>query len=245
MYYFIGLDDTDTHDSIGTGALARELMLFLIQNLLAVSHGITRHQFLIHPEIPYTTHNSSACLKIQSDMSLKEIINKCREFIQFLFHPGADPGLCITFEDQFNNDILNYAKKAQLEVVKKEEAIFLAKNNNILLEEHGGEGIGIIGALSGCFLRMDGNDGRFIAHKGIREAKPHMTSKEIISKTAVELIVDENGSELRDQEVIITNNWIRPDLINNKIIMKVKYNQQNKKFFVEKQKKGYKTKLSR
>ena len=93
--FFIGLDDTDFGDSVGTGALARELMVHLERDLGADSHGVTRHQLLVHPEIPYTSHNSAACLEVECDATLESLVDTCSEFVQFLFHPGADPGLSI------------------------------------------------------------------------------------------------------------------------------------------------------
>ena len=58
----IGIDDTDDSESTGTGCLAQRLVGVLGEAGLGSAVGITRHQLLIDPRIPYTSHNSSACI---------------------------------------------------------------------------------------------------------------------------------------------------------------------------------------
>ncbi|MGH2717450.1 MAG: hypothetical protein ACRDJU_02570, partial [Actinomycetota bacterium] len=58
----IAIDDTDNRDSRGTGAGSRALLEALLDAELGQPVGITRHQLLVDPAIPYTSHNSSACL---------------------------------------------------------------------------------------------------------------------------------------------------------------------------------------
>jgi hypothetical protein len=236
--YFVGLDDTDNYESIGTGAFARELVGYLERHLGANSQGITRHQFLIHPDIPYTTHNSSACIEIECDSSVDELTSACRTFIGFLTHPGADPGLCIAKRSNQNASSLAFARRAQTEVVTKAEALELGAGAGVLLEEHGGDGGGVIGALCGCALRMDGNDGRFIAHRGIRKVKNRLTVNAIINETAVEGVVDESGAVVDKTATVVTNDWLRPDLRDGKIVMPVRLDYQTGDYVVEKKKKG-------
>src|SRR5512135_1318528 len=94
-HYHIGIDDTDAGASIGTGALARELQVHLLQRHGGRAEGITRHQLLVHPDIPYTSHNSSACLSLWLPASRAEVVAAGEQFVRFLFHEGADPGLCV------------------------------------------------------------------------------------------------------------------------------------------------------
>ena len=56
MVLYIALDDTDTLDSIGTGRLAREIAEDLAREFPV--YAVTRHQLFVHPDIPYTSHNS-------------------------------------------------------------------------------------------------------------------------------------------------------------------------------------------
>ncbi len=61
----IGIDDTDNQTSPGTGRLARRLSDECVRRGLRPL-GVTRHQFLVHPAIPYTSHNSGACIALES-----------------------------------------------------------------------------------------------------------------------------------------------------------------------------------
>ncbi len=236
--YFIGLDDTDYGDSIGTGALSRELLVHLAREHGAEPKGITRHQFLVHPAIPYTSHNSASCIEVQCDATLETLAETCRRFVKFLFHPGADPGLCIATKSQLTQDAVAFGRRAQREIVDKAEAVELAAQAGILLEEHGGEGIGVIGALCSVALRVDGNDGRFIAHRGIREVPDRMTATELVETTAVEIVVDPNGTLLSPDCPIDTNHWIRPDLVNGRVVMTVHPHENVESYYVKKKKKG-------
>jgi len=217
--YYIGLDDTDSKESIGTGALARELALLLERDLKAVSIGVTRHQLLVHPDIPYTSHNSSACLAVNCDVELDEIKAVSAEFLKVLFHLGADPGLCLIEEGKQIEPLIPFARRAQSEIVTKAEALELAEKWSVLLEDHGGSGLGVIGALAASTLRMSGNDGRFISLRGIREAKGELTAGELLERTGVERIEDSSGKDLDQSSIIITNNWIRPNLREHRAVL--------------------------
>ena len=74
----ICIDDTDSLDSPGTGQVLEELLACLAEEGLGLGSFITRHQLLIHPDIPYTSHllryfiteyspyNISSCIFIPS-----------------------------------------------------------------------------------------------------------------------------------------------------------------------------------
>lgn len=62
----VGIDDTDDHWSPGTGRRARALLHELAAAGLGAPAGATRHQLLVDDRIPYTSHNSSACLAWRS-----------------------------------------------------------------------------------------------------------------------------------------------------------------------------------
>jgi len=69
MNLYISIDDTDNKESFGTGRMARMLAQSLAEQGVIDHPSITRHQFLIHPEIPYTSHNSCATIKVEADVS--------------------------------------------------------------------------------------------------------------------------------------------------------------------------------
>ncbi len=53
---YVGLDDTDNKTSRGTGYLARMVAASLSDRFKV--WGVTRHQLLVDPRVPYTSHNS-------------------------------------------------------------------------------------------------------------------------------------------------------------------------------------------
>ncbi len=219
--FLVGIDDTDYGESIGTGALARELQIRLMLRLGLASRVITRHQFLVHPDIPYTSHNSSACIELEGESSVGEIAAECVGFIGFLHHPGADPGLCVATPDQLTPACAAFGARAQTEVVRKEEAVRLAAEHGIHLQELGGEGIGIIGALGGCALRASGRDGRFISMRGIRELEGELTVSEILARTEIDRVVDPAGNALAGPSLVDTAAGVRPVLVDSRVVLPV------------------------
>ena len=77
---YIGIDDTDNLTSRGTGSRARELIELLEEKKLAKGLAVTRHQLLVDDRVPYTSHNSSACLVVKpyDGISHDELMVCCR-----------------------------------------------------------------------------------------------------------------------------------------------------------------------
>lgn len=62
MRALICIDDTDNIDiKRGTGQLASLLAEEIEQKGWAKCEAVTRHQLFVHPDVPYTSHNSSMC----------------------------------------------------------------------------------------------------------------------------------------------------------------------------------------
>ena len=98
--WLIGIDDTDNLDSRGTGHRARCLLRALADAALATPLGVTRHQLLVDDRIPYTSHNSSACLQVRADAASAAVLAFCRAFLRDTAAPGADVGLCVAVPEQ-------------------------------------------------------------------------------------------------------------------------------------------------
>lgn len=222
MRFLIGVDDTDANDSIGTGALARELGARLERDLGAVPEGITRHQLLVHPDIPYTSHNSSACIAVEYGGDRDVLAAACRDLIVALFHPGADPGLCVgTAAELAGVELVDFGRRAQREVVAREQADSLARANGVWLEPLGGTGLGVVGALAGCALRATEDDGRFIALPGARQIAGALTVRELLARLRIDAVVDPRGEALGLDETIDTRGWVRPDLRGGRVLLTV------------------------
>lgn len=171
MTVYLGIDDTDTPESRGTGRLARMIATEL-SGICRIS-GVTRHQLYVHDDIPYTSHNSCAVLHIEEveNGSVREIFTAAREMILADFIEGSDPGICIAPENQVPDPLLSFGLRAKSSVVTQDEARHLARQAGITLEGLGGTNGGIIGALAGVGLAASRNDGRFVVRGCTRDLK--------------------------------------------------------------------------
>ena len=163
MQILISIDDTDNFESPGTGALASQIAADLEINGWGKSSYVTRHQLLIHPGIPYTSHNSSMCFSADIEKKcLEQIISHTSAFLARESAAGSDPGLCVAVIDDLpdTGELIRFGQSAKVSVLTKEAAYELARRAGVHLSEHGGSGQGVIGALAGAGLRLGGNDGR-------------------------------------------------------------------------------------
>lgn len=164
MQVLISIDDTDDADSRGTGEIAELIAATLVSRDVASTGRVTRHQLLIHPDIAYTSHNSAMCFRADiAEQALEDVIAICAQVLAAESVEAADPGLAVVVPDRLSDAdaLMSFGRQAKLFVKTKEEAYSLAKRLGVHLSEHGGTGIGVIGALAGAGLRLSGDDGRF------------------------------------------------------------------------------------
>jgi hypothetical protein len=160
----ISIDDTDDVDSRGTGDIAELLAQGLADEGLAECGRVTRHQLLVHPDIAYTSHNSSMCFPAAADGgALDAVTSWCMRTLAAESVAAADPGLCVVVLERLSQPqrLVAYGREAKQRVIGKDEAFGVARGLGVHLSEHGGTGIGVIGALAGAGLRLSGDDGRF------------------------------------------------------------------------------------
>lgn len=219
MNILICIDDTDNIDSRGTGELATLIAKTIEEENWGKCSPITRHQLLIHPDVPYTSHNSSMCFEADiSEIYLERIISYSSDFLQKESAEGSDPGLCVAIQDKILNPelLIEFGRKAKKEIITISEAYNLARQLGIHLSEHGGTGQGVIGALAGVGLRMSGNDGRLkgkvkiISESGV-ESVGHI--KEL---TGFQRVKDINGSELKDEELVRVSKELKAVFLDRK-----------------------------
>ncbi len=222
MEILIAIDDTDNEQSIGTGRLARMLADNLTEKGLISSASVTRHQLLVHPDIPYTSHNSSACIEaVAISPDMRDTGEAAKKFLLENFHKGANPGLCIAGKHTLPADLQEFGYRAQKQVLEIREAEELAEHFNLLIWRHGETGQGCIGAMSAAGLRSAGNDGRFIGLDGIRDITGFITVGELLSNTPIKSVTNVSGQTLELGEVIDTCDWIRPSLNNGQAVLVV------------------------
>ena len=219
----IGIDDTDNLTSPGTGRLARDLCAELVRKGFK-SLGVTRHQFLFDRAIPYTSHNSGACIAVESDSGI-EAVEFAFDFIAFASAEGSDPGVCIAFSDDVPKEIFDFGREAQKKILPIEKSFKLAKNNGIKLHGLGGNCLGVIGALASVGLRAQGNDGRFIDMPGLRQL-PRRVDAQTYNKIGIEIQYKINSRQPEPNDTYDTLDWARPSLINGKPVLIVEWSEK-------------------
>ena len=167
--WFIGLDDTDTLESRGTGYLAR-----LVAEVLSSDYpvpGVTRHQLLVDPRVPYTAKNSSAAIALEGNgcLAVDGLLKRVQAVMRRHYNPGSDPGLCVA--PVVPETIVEFGRRAQRDVVTQDEARGLATEHGIPLVGLGGTEDGVIGALAAVGLAAAGDDGRYVLVGRSRELR--------------------------------------------------------------------------
>ena len=218
----IGMDDTDNLETRGTGYRARQLAERLLENRLAQIIGVTRHQLLVDARIPYTSHNSSACVAVLPDCDLDRLAAFCRDFLLEIAADGSDVGLCVAAEEQAEK-ITPFGRRAQTTVLSQQDATDLAIELDIRLEGLTGTRQGIIGALAAVGLHAGGNDGRYLWNWGLRELAEETialgTLREITNIGKVTLA---DGTEVADAGAVIElGPWPRTVRINKESVLLV------------------------
>ncbi|BHH84964.1 hypothetical protein [Desulforhopalus sp. 52FAK] len=220
MEIYLSVDDTDNSTSIGSGQLAENLTEELLQcNLVQSCSNITRHQLYYHDDIPYTSHNSAMCFTASIHPALlPDLVAFSSDYLKNNSAPGSDPGLCIAEKsDQLDEDaLIEFGRQAKCTILNKDKAYNLASKVHVHLSEHGGTGDGVIGALAGIGLRIEGNDGRFRGWFHMGRAGEETTAGKLCENPNVVDVIDENGNSLTPQSPIrITDDKIKTILHNH------------------------------
>ena len=221
-WLLIGIDDTDIPGVGGTGRLTRDLAAHLESRGAGTVNGVTRHQLLEHPDIPFTSHNSAACIALNSSQDLATVRDLCTGFLKASAVTGSDPGLAMAEPSLLPGEAVEFGRMAQVRVLGLDDAEGLARDTGILAESTGKPGQGIIGALAAVGLRGSGNDGRFIALRGIREVSGVLRVGNIKETTDVVSVRTGAGTELNDDSLVDTLSWLRPRLIDGQAILVVR-----------------------
>ena len=224
MKVFICIDDTDNLESIGTGHLAARLAADLEEKNWGKSSFITRHQLFVHPDVPYTSHNSAMCFEADlHDAFLSPLIDHAASFLKQHSAPGSDPGLCVAVADRLKNParIIAFGNKAKHQVLGKAEAFALAQQHGLHLSEHGGTGDGIIGALAGVGLRLGKNDGRVRGKLQVTSVNNTASVADILSQVEVADVTTMSGRPLGVKERISLGEWVKAVFIGGSPVLLV------------------------
>jgi hypothetical protein len=221
MRAYIGFDDTDNHDSdFGTGKIARR-----IENILPDGchmWGVVRQQLLVDERIPYTSHNSSACVVVDlSNPSLKcNLISVASEYIEREAAEGSDPGLCVACEgDSALTELMFFGLLCTRQIVTQKEALQAA--SGIHISGHGGSNDGIVGAAAAVGLTASGWSGRFIEFAELRRFPDMVTVSELEKYGILVVSLDRDAMVPAPEDIIYTKGWLRPRLWGQRPILPV------------------------
>jgi len=228
---YIGMDDTDNKTSRGTGRLARAVAAELSKRFPV--WGVTRHQLLVDPRVPYTSHNSCNVvhLNVDGDVDLSALADTAQAVMLADFQEGSDPGLCVA--RTITPEMVTFGHRAKTEFVYQAEAREIAQRNGCILRGLGGTQDGVIGSLAGVGLSFTGEDGRFVLVGRSREVEGTLTVQAIVNcgiasvrtldgKILAEGLVDTGGKvrpALREHQPIL---FVKPPEDNSTIWQPVK-----------------------
>ena len=220
MKVFVCIDDTDNYDSIGTGELLENMLGEAATKGLGKPGFTVRYQLFIHEDIPYTSHNSSMCSEVETE-NRDELTRFCRDYLEKNSAEGSDPGICVlTASDDIDySSLISFGKRAQSEIVSKQEAYDTAERfgADVELSEHGGEGIGVIGALAGAALRVGKEEGRIKGKLQPLANKTEWTLSEFAAVFGVQRFADDDGNEITED---LTISFVHPTkLIYSKVLI--------------------------
>lgn len=221
----VGIDDTDNDSSPGTGYLAQRLLEALAAEGLVAPCGATRHQLLVDPRVPYTSHNSSACLAIvtRSGVGLDAVEAAAARFLGQHAAPGSDPGLAVVsrhLADGHRDAVVAFGRLAKTELLDQTTARSVAGAHGILLSGHGGTEDGVIGALAAVGLHLSGTDGFFLWLDGIRSLRAgRYAVGDLLRALPVDDARTANGERPRAGETIEVSPWVRPLLIDGRAVL--------------------------
>lgn len=222
MRVYIGFDDTDILGSeIGTGKLARSFEKQIPPECKV--WGVIRQQLLVDPAIPYTSHNSSACIVV--DCPDASFIEKLKldaiAHLEAMSLPGSDPGLCVVGENEAAlPKLISFGFTCIYRIVTQKDARIAAAG--IHLSGHGGTNDGIIGAAAAVGLTASGWSGRFIEYAGLRSFSNPVSAEEL-SLYGIRLVsLDRDAVCPRPSDKIYTKNWLRPRLLGHEAALLIR-----------------------
>ncbi len=205
MNVLVCIDDTDSLVSRGTGELAAVLAREVETKGWGLCSSITRHQLFVHPDIPYTSHNSSMCFSATIEEGcLDRLTELASGFLARESAEGSDPGLCIAVVGRLRQPdrLIEFGYRAKKAVVEMKDAYGLAEEQGVHLSSHGGTGQGIIGALAGVGLRLGGNDGRMRGSIQMPGAKSLVPVRDILSHPGVDAVRTMEGVLPDDSDMV-------------------------------------------
>jgi hypothetical protein len=230
--FVIGVDDTDAPGGPGTSKLVRRLGAKVEADGFGTSLGVTRHQLSDSEKLRRTDRNHCYALVLDTGQDVLDVEDFVVDFVRAEAAPDANPAIALLSRHSDMPHALAFGRRAQLEVLKLEEAERYAAEANVLLRGLGGTRMGMIGALSAAGLRAGGKDGRYTDLRGLRDLAGRVTAGQIRATTDLQHILNEDGEELDRDDPIDTFDWIRPRLEEGEPVLRVHRSPENRHLYL-------------
>ncbi len=229
---YVAFDDTDNLGADrGTGKVGRWFADDLPPGVRP--WAVVRQQLLVHPDVPYTSHNSSAVCVLEVDPShwpgapspeggiLAELVERACRHVETYQLPGSDPGVCVAWEGSPALVALTaFGRRAAVAVVTQADARAAAAG--VHLSGHGGTDDGIIGAAAGVGLTAEGWHGRLIEYRvPLRDFADPVAVSDLERAGIAVASVDRDAPVPGPEAVIATDGWLRPRLIGGRPVVPV------------------------
>ncbi|GGI53454.1 hypothetical protein [Oxalicibacterium solurbis] len=212
--WLLAIDDTDNLTSRGTGFLARQLALRLGEHGLADVKAITRHQLLVDPRIPYTSHNSSACLVLAAIKDRRAVFDYTCDYLLKESAEGSDAGTVLVRRDALPQEMRDFGAAAKVSVLEQNDARALAARHGIDMAGLTGTGGGVIGALAATGLNASGRDGRFLWIKRLRSMSCERHSAATLQQLTGIAVQTIDGNAIPHDDIVDLGEWPRAVFVN-------------------------------
>jgi len=239
VYIFIGIDDTDNLETRGTGHHARMLGHSLTEAGLFEMRSVTRHQLLVNPLIPYTSHNRSACLAGVCTGRMADLIEHAKEFLTRESAFDSDAGLCVAPAKDVTSAVMEYGNRAKREILTIKDAFRMVDNTSIYLEGFLNARIGVIGSLAAVGLRAGGNDGRLLWSRNLRETTGDFQIVDLLGIVDIDRVLEKDHRSADPSAVIRITEWCRPVMIGGKITLIAEKTENNQPYAYKSASKEY------
>lgn len=227
--WLLAIDDTDNLTSRGTGFLARQLALRMAEAGIAEVKAITRHQLLVDPRIPYTSHNSSACLVLQSIVDRQTIFDYTCRYLLEESAEGSDAGTVLVQRKDLPDAVQTFGRAAKEQVLEQADARKLIVGYAIDMAGLTGTHGGVIGALAAVGLNASGCDGRFLWLKQLRSLSSELWTAAALEQATGVTVQSKQGAEvtIAADDRIDLGEWPRAVFLQGQAILLVEKVDEN------------------
>ncbi len=184
--------------------------------------GVVRQQLLVHEEIPYTSHNSSACaiIDVPDPSFVESLVRKAIAHVKRYSLEGSDPGVCVACEEAPSlTRLMEFGQACTREIVTQKEA--MAASVDAHLSGHGGTNDGIIGAAAAVGLTASGWSGRFIEYGRLRHFPDPVRVTDLEDSHMLMVSIDRDAGIPAPEHLVYTKGWLRPRLLGNRAVVLV------------------------